>query len=198
MSLEILSTLASFATFVVIAATAIAAIVQLRHTRGSNQIAAITELRETMESAEFQATQNFVMSALRKTLEDPVFRYQILNRPARTSENQTLIGRITTVGNYYDGIGVLVKAGFVDRGLTLECFADNICDAWDMLAPVEAIFRRGGNVRGWANFEYLTVLAQDWLAAHPNGTYPPGVRRIEVKDVWRNADAQYSASLATA
>lgn len=151
-----------------------------------------------METAEFQASQNFVMSQLPKTLEDPAFRYQILNRPARTSENQALIGRITAVGNYYDGIGLLVKAGFVDRRLTLECFADNICVAWEMLAPVEAIFRRGGNARGWANFEYLTVFAQDWLAAHPEGTYPPAVRRIHVKDVWRDADAQYAASLAMA
>jgi hypothetical protein len=50
MSFELVNTLATFGTFVVIAATAIAAVVQLRHARSSNQIAALNELRETMES----------------------------------------------------------------------------------------------------------------------------------------------------
>jgi hypothetical protein len=40
MSLELLNTFATLGTFVVIAGTAIAAIVQLRHARSSNQIAA--------------------------------------------------------------------------------------------------------------------------------------------------------------
>jgi hypothetical protein len=30
------------------------------------------------------------------------------------------------------------------------------------------------------------------------GTYPAGVRRIEVKDEWLDADKQYAASLALA
>ncbi len=197
MSLEMLSTLASFATFVVIAATAIAAIIQLRHTRASNQVSAIHELRETTETAEFQASQNFVMTALSTKLEDPAFRYQILNKAARTSENQKLIARLIAVGNYYDVMGLLIKAGFVDKPLALEISAGNICDAWEQLVQVEAIFRRGGSIGGWANFEYLTVLAQDWLAAHPAGEYPAGMRRIDVKDEWRSADAQYAASLAT-
>lgn len=48
------------------------------------------------------------------------------------------------------------------------------------------------------NFEYLTVLSQDWDAAHPNGSYPSGVRRIDLKDDWLEADTHYAASLATA
>ena len=50
MRLELVNTLATFGTFLVIAATAIAAVVQLRHARGSNHIAALNELRETTES----------------------------------------------------------------------------------------------------------------------------------------------------
>ena len=49
MSLELANTLATLGTFVVIAATAIAAILQLRHARTSNQIAALNELRETQK-----------------------------------------------------------------------------------------------------------------------------------------------------
>jgi hypothetical protein len=51
MSLQLVNTLATFGTFVVIAATAIAAIVQLRHARSSNHIAALNELRENARNA---------------------------------------------------------------------------------------------------------------------------------------------------
>jgi len=40
-------------------------------------------------------------------------------------------------------------------------------------------------------------LAQDWLAAHPRGAYPAGVRRITEKDEWLEADAQYATSRAS-
>jgi hypothetical protein len=36
------------------------------------------------------------------------------------------------------------------------------------------------------------------MAAHPKGTYPAGVRRIELKDEWLEADKQYASSLAPA
>jgi 23S rRNA G2069 N7-methylase RlmK/C1962 C5-methylase RlmI len=49
MTLEFLNTFASFGTFAVIAATAIAALVQLRHARSSNQIAAMNELQEVYQ-----------------------------------------------------------------------------------------------------------------------------------------------------
>lgn len=38
------------------------------------------------------------------------------------------------------------------------------------------------------------MLAQDWIAAHPQGNYPPGVRRAKLGDPYREADAAYAAS----
>jgi hypothetical protein len=52
MSLELFNSLATFGTFLVIAGTAIAAIVQLRHARSGNQIEALAELREGTETPE--------------------------------------------------------------------------------------------------------------------------------------------------
>ncbi len=94
MSLELVNTFATLGTFVVIAATAIAAVVQLRHMRGSNQITALNELRETMETPDFQATSHFVGSELPAKLRDPAFRYQLVHRFARTDDNGPLITRI--------------------------------------------------------------------------------------------------------
>ncbi|HEV2909756.1 MAG TPA: hypothetical protein VGX02_10825, partial [Candidatus Eremiobacteraceae bacterium] len=73
MSLELLSAIAAIGTFVVIAATAVAAIVQLRHLRSSNQISAITGIQETIESPEFEAARRFIHSDLPLLMKEPRF-----------------------------------------------------------------------------------------------------------------------------
>ncbi|MBV8148109.1 MAG: DUF4760 domain-containing protein [Candidatus Eremiobacteraeota bacterium] len=197
MSLELVNTLATFGTFVVIAATAIAAIVQLRHARSSNQIVALNELREMMEAPEFVAAFEFISTELSSKLQDSSFRHQWNDRSARTDEGKRPIGKIRTIMNYYEGMGVLVKTGLVDRELALDMWSEVIIVAWDNLAPFTVMGRRRQRDL-CENFEYLTVLAQDFLAAHPKGTYPSGVRRIDLKDEWLEADKQYAVSLAPA
>jgi hypothetical protein len=196
MSLELVNTLGTLGTFLVIAATAIAAIVQLRHARSSNHIAALNELRETQETPDFQAAYRFVLAQLAAKLQDPAFRYRLVVSATTPDEISPLITMLLTVGNYYESIGVLVKAGLVERELVMQMFTAQIGMAWKKMAPATAIYRRSGGLSVYENFEYLAVLAQDWLAAHPNGTYPRGLRRLEVKDEWLEADKQYAASLA--
>jgi hypothetical protein len=197
MSLELVNTLATFGTFLVIAATAIAAVVQLRHARSSNHIAALNELRETMESADFQAARQFVEGELSKKLQDPSFRYQIDAPAARTGETRPLHAKIDSLGNFYESIGILIKTGLIDRDLVLEIWCGNVIRAWERLAPITAIARRKSD-SVWENFEYLTVLARGWKTAHPRGTYPAGAQRIALEDEWLEADKQYAASLAPA
>jgi len=182
MSLELVNTLATFGTFLVIAATAIAAVVQLRHARGSNHIAALNELRETSETPEFQAANQFVLGQLNAQLQDPAFRYQLEVRSARTAEVSLLIAKAVVVANFWENVGVLVKTGLVDRELVLQIYTAQVIGAWERLGPVAAIRRRVTGDVLWENFEYFTVLAHDWLAAHPKGTYPASVRRIGLKD----------------
>jgi hypothetical protein len=198
MSLELVNTLATFGTFVVIAATAIAAIVQLRHARGSNQIAALNELRERTVSPDFQAAQHFVLAQLSAKLQDAAFRYEIAVPSARSDEMRPFAANVNAVGNFYEEMGALVKTGLVDKDLALEVWVGSVSDAWKNLAPLVPIIRRENGDSIWENFEYLTVLAQDFHAMHPKGTYPAGVRRIELKDEWLEADKQYAASLAPA
>jgi hypothetical protein len=199
MSLELVNTLATFGTFVVIAATAMAAIVQLRHARSSNQIAALNELRETTQTPSFQAAQHFIGGELTKKLQDPAFRYEVgLPATARSDEMRSLIAKVNPIGSFCEGMGVLVKTGLVDRELVLDLWSEQLIGYWERLAPMTAIYRRRSGDALWENFEYLTVIAQDWLAANPKGTYPAGVRRIGLKDEWLEADKQYAASLAPA
>ncbi len=197
MSLELLNTFGTFGTFVVIAATALAALVQLRHMRSSNQITALSDLYEKQRDSEFESARHFVFAGLPEKMRDPAFRYQLAHRAARTEENALLIAKINAVGNYYEETGVLVKSGLVDREFFLEIYSGNITSSWDALGEATAILRERLGQALWENFEYVAVLAQDWFAQHPSGTYPANVRRIDLPNKWRDADLAYAASLAT-
>lgn len=78
----------------------------------------------------------------------------------------------------------------------LDTYFGQALSMWELCAPITAVLRRKEGIGLWENFEYLTVLSQDWDAAHPKGTYPIGVRRIDLKDEWLEADRQYADSLA--
>jgi hypothetical protein len=198
MSLELFNSLATFGTFLVIAATAIAALVQLRHARSANLIEGISEATRTFASSDFQAALQFVITGLPIIWQEPEFRYQQTTRSARTPENQVLISKINEVGNTYENLGLMVKRQLIDQIMALDLYAGNAINAWESLVPVVVGSRRSLGNALWENFEYFVVLAQDWQAAHPEGTYPPGVRRIELADELREVDAQYAASRATA
>jgi hypothetical protein len=80
----------------------------------------------------------------------------------------------------------------------MQLWSGIVIQSWEKLAPIAAIARRGQGDLVWENFEYLMVLASDWTAAHPKGTYPAGMRRIDLEDEWLDADRQYAASLVPA
>ena len=119
MSLELINTLATFGTFLVIAGTAIAAIIQLRHSRSSNQIEALAELREGTENPEMRLAERFVLHDLSKRLQDPAFRYQLINQGVMTAETQSSWSDIRRVGNFFENVGALVKNGLADKELVL-------------------------------------------------------------------------------
>jgi hypothetical protein len=197
MSLELLNTFGTFGTFVVIAATALAALIQLRHMRSSNQITVLSDLFEKQEAAEFVSAIQLMRSRLPDKMQDPAFRHQLVHRAARTDENAVLIAKVIALGSYYEEMGILAKSGLVDRNLLLDMHSETIVGYWDALSEVTAVWREAYGSAIFENFEYLTVLAQDWHAKHPSGTYPANVRRIDLPNKWRDADLAYAASFAT-
>lgn len=188
MSLEAWNTLASFATFVVISATAIAAIRQLRHMRSSNQIVVLNELRKTLEGAEFQAAWHSA-NALIEKLPDPAFRRELIDRSVRSAGTQSHIVAANNVCNFYENMGMLVKSGLMQRRPVLEMWAPHVASYWTFMGPYIAIMRRRSS-GVCEHFEYLAVLSEDFLASHPAGTYPRGVRRAHLHDPWLAEDAQ--------
>lgn len=193
MSSELWNNIVTFATFLVISATAIAALIQLRHLRSGNYIAAVNELRKTTASDEMQAAFYFVETQLATKLEDPQFRNSITNAAMRTKDDQALIALINLVGNFYESMGVLIKEGLVKPAVVLEIWCLVIHDNWKKLAPLTALYRRKVGTSLWENFEYLAVLSEDWIALHPEGTYPVHHRRLHLADPWQDVDALATA-----
>jgi hypothetical protein len=195
MSFELWNTVATVGTFLVIAATALAAIVQLRQMRGGNQITVLTELRASQENPQHLKAVHYVYSELASNMQDPVFRYQLANRDARTVENNQKISYAETVGDFYENMGAFVKTGLIDRSLLMDIHSAVILETWNVLAELTAILRVRYGQAVYENFEYLVVLSQDWNAAHPDGSYPHNVRRIDLLNKWCSADEQYAAAL---
>jgi len=176
MSAEWLTAIGTIGTFVVIAASAIAALIQLRHMRGSNQIVALTECRETLESPDFREAQRFVSYELPKRLMDPEERLRIA-QPQSQFEGE--YKAIDTVANFFESMGMFVKNRIIDRELALTMWCYVVLRNWNTLLPVITYVRNDlAEPSIWEHFEYLAALSEEYLQRHPGGTYPRSVRRM--------------------
>ena len=183
MSPEWLTAIGTLGTFVVIAASAVAALVQLRHMRSSNQLAALSELFDVFESSAFQDARRFINHEFSQLLEDPENRRRALQRPVSQQ-----FERVRLVAGFFENVGVLVKRGIIDRDILCDLWATIIIGTWDRLSSWIVSGRtNSGNPALWENFEYLTAIAQKWVETHPAGTYPQDLPRPRAGAVWPEA-----------
>jgi hypothetical protein len=180
MSIEWISTFASLATLLLIAASAVAALLQMRHMHSSNQLLALTEVRETMESPEYRAALLYVLRELPKVMDDPVARQQLLIRPL--PENFLAV---RTVSTFFESLGVFVKRKALAGSITCDMWGDVVLTCWRRLGPLIANQRHAaGNPALYENFEYLAVLSQRFKERHPRGAYPRGMQRMPASEIW--------------
>ena len=184
MSQETLSTGAAIGTFVVITATALAAVVQLRHLRAANQVAAVRVLLEEFEGSELRDAFHFVRAELPGRLEDPVFREEL-----RTGKTDRMTHPEITICNFFDKWGAHYREGAIDRRAFMRQMAGVTVSFWSRLEPAIALTTYPTGVNSaFEAFEYLTVEARMWIARHPNGDYPKGKPRISLIDPWLQID----------
>lgn len=182
MTPEFIEAAASVATFLVILATAIVALVQLRHMRNGNQILVFNEIRHKMETPEFQNALRFIRYDLPDKMKDSAYRTRLLDR---NSAEGKFVGE---VGDFFDSaIAPLVKHGMVDRDLACDLFYYPVVMCWDTLAPFIASCRTMLGYRMWEDFEYLTMLCKAFRARFPHGTYPRGVAGLPLPEAWPEA-----------
>jgi hypothetical protein len=183
MSLEAVNTIASIGTLLVIAATAIAAIAQLRHMRGSNQIVALTECREVLESEPFARAMRYISHELPELMKDPQVRARLMKAPVDEE-----LRAVNVVGNFFESMGSFVKHGIIDAEIACDLWSGIVVQSWNSLTPVLGVMRRSTGAALWENFEYLASLSEEWVAKNPNGAYPAARPHLVVEDVWRAAD----------
>jgi len=183
-SLDALSALAQIGTFIVIAATAVAALVQLNHMRSANQVTAINMFAQAYEGPEMRDAFDFVRTRLKTKLEDPEFRQQLRESRIDRATHPEMI-----VANFFDQWGGYYRQGVIDRAMFMRYNAGIVTGFWSYLEPAIAILAsRTGTNTSFEQFEYLTVQARAWKAEHPEGDYPKGVDRIPLVDPWRDID----------
>ena len=190
MSLELVNTFGTLLTVAIIAATAIAAMVQLRHLRAGNQINAQLTIGDHVDRKEFQSAVTLVRQGLDSAMEDSAYRDYVLaiNRrmllPPITAEHRELHAAAVLVAHTYERIGVLVKNKIIDREILLDQTGSRIINTYNAMTRWHAWARAvSGDQSLGENFEYLTVLAEDFQREHPT-SYPAGVRRLQLHSPW--------------
>lgn len=178
MSLELVNALAAVGTFVVIAASAIAAVVQLRHLRASNQLQTFMTITQEFESPEFQQRLSFVRNELPQKLRDPQFRAEYHHKHGADRIKHPEFA----VSGFFEELGMFVKRGLIDRDVFLDNYSPLIVRYWNLLAPFIAISRRRSGKAAWENFEYVAVLSHAWLKRYPDGTLPGNFPRLPLPE----------------
>jgi hypothetical protein len=187
MSQETLSTAASIGTFVVIAATAIAAVVQLRHMQAGNQLTGLLNVLARVEDPTFNEWVDAAREQIANDLPDAAYRRAIFDETFPRRNNAWL-----NLCNSYEWVGSLIKHNLIPEEPFMDVYSARLLQTWDMLEEVVAIRRRRGDPSLWENFEYLAARAKAWERVHPRGAYPANEARLKIMDRWLAADTAAS------
>lgn len=183
--LEILNTIAAIGTFIVIGATAIAAVIQLRHMRASNQLEGLLSVLARVEDSNFNAWLTETQRQMPILLSDPGYVRSVLENTFDRSVAWLQLG------NSYDWVGSLVKNRLIPEDAFLDVYSFRVVQAWELMEPMTVLARHNVSAAVWENFEYLYVRALAWSKRHPDGAYPKNVPRAKLpafEDVVPSAD----------
>jgi hypothetical protein len=183
--LDTINTAVGLCTLLVLVGTAIAGLIQIRHLRASNELEAILTLSDQMREPELQRALRYVQLELEVRLAEPAYRGELSAigyvDPQRHPEMDAC--------NWFNQLGTLVKNRLIDRETFLELYARLVAYYWERLTGAIALLRRSRGPMQYENFEYLALLSKKWIAEYPAGAYPPKAQRLDVVDVWQDADA---------
>ena len=172
MTLEAWNTIAAVGTFVVITASAIAALAQLRHLRMSNQLDGLIAVFDMLQDESVRQLVNFVRHELAERMKDEDFRASLLQVPIDRRKHPELY-----LCDMYNHIGSFVRSGLIDEHTYLQTDWYNVNLYWGLLADVIAISRTN-RPHLFENFEYLASRATQWVTEHPHGDYPQWAQRL--------------------
>lgn len=182
---EVAAAVAQLGTLVVIGGSVIAALIQLRHVQGGNQLQALLALERDFRMPELQAALTYVQEDLPARLEDANYRREL--------EQLGFVDPIAhpemIACNWLNEMGTLVKRGLVSEDTFMDLFGRLIVHCWRKVEPAIAIMRRKRGQAQYHDFEYLAMRAMAWLKKNPHGMSPREFNRAALPDPWLAADA---------
>src|ERR1700694_1737967 len=183
MKTEALTVLLSLATLLAIGVTAIAAVIQLRHLRGTYQLAAVMHLVDRFTRPDVVAAIEDARDALPGRLADPAYRDSLLSVSATKAKHPELL-----LCDFQEQVGSYVRHGLISESLYFDCASYTAPVLWRYLEPVVAILRRRWGPHVYENFEYLVVRSRMY-AARDVEVFDRRTRRIALDDPWAEEDA---------
>jgi hypothetical protein len=156
---EIINTFAAVGTFVVLAVAAIAASVQIRHLRGSNQLHIMLDMYRRLQDPVMHRALDFVYFELPKRIaDDPEYLKSIVEGRIRFTDSPFVVPL------WYDEIGFALRHRYIDRAAVFElgAGAHNILRGRAACAPlIDALRQRIPTA--FSNFDYVAAEARAWL-----------------------------------
>jgi len=143
-------------SIVIASASVVAGIVyyafQLRHQTKLRQTDLIMRLYSTLGSKEFfESLTKFMMMEF-KNYDD--YRKKYAPSPTGFSEKPEVIA-YSTVGIFYNGVGILLLQKLIDANLTARLFRNAVVYTWEKMKPIIEGYRREGHPQLFAEYEYL-------------------------------------------
>jgi len=144
-------------TTLVIAATAIAAVVQIRQLKLATQLEGYLALHREFGSTEMYAIREYVANELPKRLLDGKYREELESGAAFSGTHPELV-----LGNFWEKVGTLVSTGLLAPNLYLETGAYRVIEAWDQLSDVIALRRKKEPLQ-WSGFDHIVRISREYL-----------------------------------
>ncbi len=177
---EWISAFAAVGTLIVISATALAAVVQLRHIRSANQLTGLLQFTETFEGDVIQGATSFITRQLSEKLRDEEFVKGLLETNTDRREHPEL-----RVCDFLEQQGSYIKFEMIDREQYIDLIGAYVTSMWDALREVVALRRVArDDARMYENFEYLASLTLHMKGADRRSN-PRGVPVLMREDAWR-------------
>jgi len=182
MSLELITAIATIATAIVIGASAIAALVQLRHLRASNQITGFLTLRTMLDDDAHQQAVALIHREGDLSNDEGYRKFVTDDAALRATHGneryEVLRQAVLMIANAVEVMGTLVRNGVVDQRLFFEQYCGPIDGLWRRLEGYVKLERLAhGDDAIWEDFEYLAALSRRFAVEHPT-VYPPNVPRL--------------------